>query len=248
MGAGNYGPFKSVRPKNQFIAAEIANDCAHMTVWTGAMTRGAGPRQPDAGFSNRHNSGTMGAMESRPTPFPLPMSRVHEACGPGAFGFAAIACAQVTGPVLWIAESWQPQQINPVGFAAFADPHRLLLARTKDQDETLAVAEEALRDGSVPVVVMELSKPLSLTTGRRLQLAAKAGHSMGLCLIPMDMGSNAAATRWHCAPVFETTAAYADSTLQRWELIKNKTGTLGVWHVRWDATAHRLNVVSPAGQ
>lgn len=176
--------------------------------------------------------------------FPLRRARVHEACGPGAHAFAAVACALGHGPVLWVLERWRHEQINPQGFAAIADPTRLLIARAADQGEALAVAEEALRDGAVPLVVVELSQPLGLTAGRRLQLAAKAGNATGLCLIAKDMGSNAAQTRWHAAPVFDV----SDSTLMRWQLIKNKSGTLGDWHVRWDAAAHRLDVVSTAGK
>ena len=89
---------------------------------------------------------------------------------------------------------------------------------------------------------MELNAPLDLTAGRRLQLAAKTGRSLGIALIPEGMGSNAAETRWQCAPVFDP----QDSTLQRWELIKNKSGTLGVWNVRWSASSRRINVVSEA--
>lgn len=114
----------------------------------------------------------------------------------------------------------------------------------RDQTETLAVTEEALRDGSVPLVVLGITRRLNLREGRRLQLAAKAGNTTGLCLIPEGMGSNAAETRWHCTPVFDA----GDSTLMRWKIIKNKSGTLGSWHVRWNATSHRFDVVSPAGE
>jgi protein ImuA len=89
------------------------------------------------------------------------------------------------------------------------------------------------------LVVFQLKDSLSLTAGRRLQLAAKAGKSTGLALISEGQGSNAAETRWRCAPVFDA----EDSTLQSWELIKNKSGTLSVWHVRWNATSRRLHVV-----
>jgi len=134
--------------------------------------------------------------------------------------------------------------LNPVGLSAFFDPARLLVAQTKQQTESLAVTEEALRDGSVPLVVTELTRPLDLREGRRLQLAAKAGNTTGLCLIPDGMGSNAAETRWHCSPVFDV----GDSTLMHWEIIKNKTGTLKAWHVRWNAETRRLDVVSPVGE
>ncbi|WP_240804368.1 ImuA family protein [Qingshengfaniella alkalisoli] len=143
--------------------------------------------------------------------------------------------------LLWVCPRWRTEQINPLGFDVY-DPSRLLIAHTKDQTETLAVAEEALRDGAISMVVIDITAPLNLTAGRRLQLAAKAGDTVGLCLIPDGMGSNAAETRWHCVPVFDA----RDSTLQRWELIKNKSGTLGAWYVRWDAKTRRINVVPPA--
>lgn len=180
--------------------------------------------------------------------FPLRRARVHEVCGASAASLAAICAAQATGPVLWIRDAWRPEMLNPLGLSPFFDPAKLLIAQVKDQTEALAIAEEALRDGSVPLVVLEISQPLGLIHGRRLQLSAKAGKSTGLCLIPDGMGSNAAESRWRCVPIYDVFSAPADSTLQRWELIKNKSGTLGSWHVRWDATARRLNLVSAAGE
>ena len=178
--------------------------------------------------------------------FPLRKSRVHEVFGPGATGFAAVACAQARGDLLWIRERWKPELLNPVGLAAFFDPQRLLVAQVKDQTDALAVAEEALRDGAVALVVIEITRALDLREGRRLQLAAKEGHATGLCLIPEGMGSNAAETRWQASPLADPEPG--DSTLMRWEIIKNKSGTLGFWDVRWDHAAHRLHVVSPVGE
>lgn len=184
-------------------------------------------------------------MSADPVPvFPLRRARVHEVCGPAATGFAVILAAARAGPVLWIAEGWRPELLHPPGLAGMLDPARVLLARTDSQVDSLAVAEEALRDGATPLVVIEITRPLNLREGRRLQLAAQAGGATGLCLIPDGMGSNAAETRWHAAPVFDPGT---DSTLMRWEIIKNKSGTIGAWHVRWDEQAHCLHVVSPAG-
>ncbi len=176
--------------------------------------------------------------------FPVRRGRTHEVYGPTAHGFAFALAGHLDGTVLWVSENWQPNQINPAGFGLYLDPQRVLLARTKDQTESLAVAEEALRSAAVSLVVMELTGALSLTAGRRLQLAAEAGQSVGLCCVPEGLGSNAAETRWHCSPVFDP----SDSTLQRWELKKNKSGTLATWDVRWDATARRINVVSETAQ
>lgn len=178
--------------------------------------------------------------------FPLRRGRVHEAGGPAAAGFAAVAAAQGAGTLLWIREGWQPGIVNPVGLLPFLDPARLLLAQTPGQTDSLATAEEALRDGGVALVLVEVTAPLDLREGRRLQLAAEAGQSTGLCLIPEGMGSNAAETRWHAAPCFDPEGA--DSTLMHWELKKNKSGTLGAWDVRWVQAARRLDVVSPVGE
>ena len=144
-------------------------------------------------------------------------------------------------------EGWLAGTLDPAGLSAFCDPARVLIAQTKDQTDTLAVAEEALKDGAVALVVIETTRPLNLREGRRLQLAAKAGPSTGLCLIPEGAGSPATETRWHCTPVFDP-AEPTDSTLMRWEIIKNKSGTTGAWHVRWNRAAHRLDVVSPVGE
>lgn len=183
------------------------------------------------------------AAETVPN-FPPRKGRAHEVSGPGAYVFAFALGACRGGRVLWVREAWQSDRIHPLGLSEFFDPHNLLVVTAKDQTEVLAVAEEALRSGAVPLVVMELSKPLNLTAGRRLQLAARDGDSTALALIPEGMGSNAAETRWRCAPVFDP----SDSTLQSWQLIKNKSGTLGIWHVRWDRATRRVIVVSPTGQ
>lgn len=159
--------------------------------------------------------------------------------------FAAIA-APARGTVLWVREGWLADALDPLGLMPLVDPSRLLLARPKDQTDSLAVAEEALKDGVIPFVVIEVTRALNLREGRRLQLAAKAGGTTGLCIIPEGMGSNAAETRWQVAPVFDPVSG--DSTLMRWEIIKNKSGTLGAWHVRWNQETRRVHMVSPVGE
>ncbi len=176
--------------------------------------------------------------------FPLKKARTHEVYGPNALAFGAALAGQVGGVVMWISESRSSEQLNPVGLSDYFEPSNLLLSKVKNQDEGLAIAEESLRSSAVSLVVVELSKPLSFTAGRRLQLAAEVGGAVGLCIIPKGMGNNAAETRWHCAPVFNA----KDSTLQRWALKKNKSGTISVWDVKWDAKTRRIIVVSEAAQ
>lgn len=174
----------------------------------------------------------------------LKARRTHEVFGPGSLFFALATGARTGGTVIWVREAWRSEDIHPQGFAEMLDPAHLLLARPRDQIGVLAVAEEALRSSAVALVVMELGKPIDLVAGRRLQLAAEAGGTTGLCIIPEGGGSNAAETRWHCTPVFDP----ADSTLHRWSLIKNKSGTLGDWNVRWDAETRRVIMVSATGE
>ncbi|UWQ12586.1 hypothetical protein K3X41_06425 [Aliiroseovarius crassostreae] len=180
--------------------------------------------------------------------FPPATSRTHEVCGASAYVFAFALAVRLGGNTMWVRENWDNTQINPCGFAGFVEPAALTVCNTNNQSETLAVAEEALRSGAVSLVVISLNQPLGLTEGRRLQLAARDGKATGLAVIPEGMGSNAAETRWQCEPVFDVSRQASDSTLQKWHLIKNKSGTLGVWHVRWDTASRRIIMVSPAGK
>lgn len=185
-------------------------------------------------------------MLTDPPPFPsLRPGRVHEASGPAATGFAAMLCAGLQGPLLWIRPGWHSEIASPDGLSAMLSLDRLLVVQTQSETDSLAIAEEGLRDGALGCVVIGITRPLSLREGRRLQLAAKAGGTTGLCLIPEGMGSNAAETRWHCSPVFSA-GEPPDSTLMRWQITKNKSGTIGAWHVRWNPQTHRLDLVSPA--
>lgn len=190
--------------------------------------------------------GKMRSMQvSFATIFPLRRGRVHEVYGPAAMAFSAVFATLAQGRILWIREAWLGEDVNPLGLAPIMDPARVLVARAQRQTDSLAVAEDALRDGALSCVLLEVTRPLNLREGRRLQLAAKAGNTTGLCLIPEGMGSNAAETRWHARPLFDPHSE--DSTLMRWEIKKNKSGTIGAWDVRWSQEARRVHVVSPAG-
>ncbi|MAB00755.1 MAG: hypothetical protein CMN87_02325 [Stappia sp.] len=182
--------------------------------------------------------------QERLTAFPLRHARVHEVCGPSALTFAAIAASLAGEPALWVRAGTYHDTVYPLGLVPFLDPSQLLLARAETHRDSLGVAEEALRSGALSFVVIEIRQPLDLREGRRLQLAARAGGTTGLCIIPQGMGSNAAETRWHVAPLFDPSGE--DSTLMRWEIIKNKTGTIEAWNVRWDPEARRLHVVPPS--
>ena len=57
-----------------------------------------------------------------------------------------------------------------------------------------------------------LEKLISLTAGRRLQLAAVAGGTTAIMLIQEGRGSKAAEARWKCDPLLSP----RDSTRHRW--------------------------------
>lgn len=190
--------------------------------------------------------------------FPLEVCRAHEVCGAGASAFAAMACSanqkNSKRAVLWLQLDWQTSSLNPTGLMPFCDPSRIILAKVKNHQALLSCTEEALRSTAVSHVVTELHHPLDLTAGRRLQLAAKVGHTTSILIIPEEMGSNAAQTRWRCSPELMLSVSDEQNpitnglTVQHWELIKNKKGTLSSWKVSWDAQAHRVIVVSEACQ
>lgn len=183
--------------------------------------------------------------ESSPAePLRLVPRRVHEAEGLGRRAFALFQALRHPGPLVWVLPAHAPEQPLLPGLPAGVGP-RLHLVRARSETDLLWATEEALRAAPVGFVIAEPEKPLTLTAGRRLQLAAEAGGTTGLLLIREGMGSNAAETRWHCVPEPGTGP---DSTLHRWSLIKNKKGTLGNWTLHWDGTSAAFDLVPAAGE
>ncbi|MFC7705829.1 ImuA family protein [Plastorhodobacter daqingensis] len=139
-----------------------------------------------------------------------------------------------------VAEQLMPQAM-PEGLAA-----QLHIVRAPSETELLRAAEEILREPAVAAMIAEPQKPLSLKAGRRLQLAAEAGGTLGILLTGSAGGSAAVETRWHCTPL--AGLGPEDSTLHRWTLIKNKSGTSGEWDLRWDGSSPAFDMVSATGQ
>ena len=136
-------------------------------------------------------------------------ARVHEICGPARIALAALVMSESQGPVLWISPGWQAERLYPPGLREFADPGRIIFARARRHEDILWSAEEALRSGAVPLVVVELVDPPGLTPVRRLHLAAETGAEaahhrgrlapLGLLLTPGQGGSQGVESRWHMA-------------------------------------------------
>lgn len=182
-------------------------------------------------------------LDPAPTdPLALRSARVHEAEGRGRRAFALFQAARHPGPLVWILPAHVPElpmlRGLPDGVGA-----RLHMIRPEGEVDLLWCVEETLRSAPIALVIAEPEKPLSLTAGRRLQLAAEAGRTTGLMLTRNDAGSNATETRWLCEPM---ASAKPDSTLHAWHLIKNKKGTSGDWIVDWNGASAHVHMVSEA--
>jgi protein ImuA len=144
-------------------------------------------------------------------PLGLARGRVHEFCGTSRRALAVMLMAQMEGPVIWALPAWQAERIYPCGLESFADPNRVVWALCRQPMDLLWSAEEVLRSGVVPLMVVECLSPPGLTPIRRLHLAAEAGAElaghrgsgivpMAVVLTPGDGGAAGVETRWHMAP------------------------------------------------
>ncbi|PIL21759.1 hypothetical protein P775_02710, partial [Puniceibacterium antarcticum] len=157
----------------------------------------------------------------------------------GRRAFAWFQAARHPGPLVWILPE-HVQELPMLRGLPRGVGERLHLLRPVGEADLLWCIEEALRTQAVSLVIAAPQKPLSLIAGRRLQLAAEAGRTTGLMLIRAGAGSNAAETRWCCAPL---ASEAADSTLFQWALIKNKQGTIGSWVVNWNGASDTVHMV-----
>jgi len=140
----------------------------------------------------------------------LARGRVHEVCGPARWTLAAMLMAMGQGAVIWIAPGWQGERLNAPGLCVFADPGRVIFATGRRPEDLLWAAEEALRSGTVPLVLVDLPDPPALTPVRRLHLAAEAGAEaarnhgapppLGVLMTPGTGGAQGVESRWHLAP------------------------------------------------
>ncbi|MCV6584337.1 MAG: hypothetical protein OIF47_02260 [Marinibacterium sp.] len=155
----------------------------------------------------------------------LARGRVHEICGPARHSFALWIASRCDGPVLWVHAAHAPHPLGPQAIADFADPARFLFAAAPRPEDLLWCTEEALRSGTVPLVVVELPDPPALTPVRRLQLAAEAQGApkgtgpIGLLLTPGDGGAPGTESRWHMQGLFDITA---DPQARLWQLDRRR--------------------------
>ncbi len=119
---------------------------------------------------------------------------------------AGIAARASAGPVLWAVTRFD--LYAPGLEQAGLPPDRVIFAQAGNDQELLAVMEDALRHGSLAAVIGE-ARRVDMTASRRLQLAAAEGRTPALLLrqwrkrdICPLVELSAATTRWRigCAP------------------------------------------------
>ncbi len=188
----------------------------------------------------------------------LPLGALHEARGvSGDEEDGAVAAAFLAGilarldpgrPVLWCQAA--DDLYGPGLAAAGLGPERLIVARCRDDRERLWAMEEGLRSPALAAVLGEVGG-LSLTAGRRLQLAAEASGVTGFVLnrwreagiaARERVAASVASTRWQVATAAgDTSAGEPGVGRPRWrlDLLRCRGGVPGSWIVEaCDATGH----------
>lgn len=155
-------------------------------------------------------------------------SRIHELEGPAAVGFALAAMAHSDQTVFWIGRSRAVTALRKRGLRTFIDDRTLITVQTANRSETLWAAEEALRCTGSGLVVLQVDLGPNLNESRRLQVAAQAGHTLGLIVIGRRAQSSAAQSRWHC----EYDPTRPDGWV--WRMTKNRQGQLSAFDVHLD--------------
>lgn len=173
----------------------------------------------------------------------LQWSRVHELVGQSPLPFALYAAQKARGPatshpVIIIGPVDRIYALRPEGLGRFIPPGSVTLIEAVRRADRLWTAEQCLAAKAQAIVVLHLDQGPNLSESRSLQIAAERGGSLGLILISGRAQSSACQTRWSCEPT-------PDGWI--WEVVKNKSGRVGGWHIRAGPKGELLDPV-PASQ
>jgi len=185
----------------------------------------------------------------------LARGALHEITGVGGdeedgalpAAFAAVALRRLQGTVLWCSSAGD---LGAAGLERLGlGPARLIVARTRRDDDVLWAAEEGLRASGIAAILAEVAS-LPDAAGRRLQLAAEAAGRPVLllrrwrdaALARRQRGQpSAAATRWRVSPCLGIRAPGEPGVGRptwRVELIRCRGGQTGSWVLELDDAAH----------
>lgn len=163
----------------------------------------------------------------------LSRGSLHEFYGPNVItaGFVAVIVAHTTatenGAVLWCRSGLE---LYPPGLAFLGlDPERIVLVNKRDSRKLLWAMEEGLRSG-IPLVVIGEVEGVSLTSLRRLQLAAETGGATAFLIHSGKItASSPAVTRWRVNA--QSSGARAPVAAWKVELIRVRGGRASKWEL-----------------
>ncbi len=181
----------------------------------------------------------------------------HQPSG-AASGFVAALLARLSRrggrPVVWITRQESLHAPGLLGFGLAAE--NLIAVTARDKDEALWAMEESLRADCVGAVVGEVAQ-VDLTASRRLQLAAEAGGSVGVLLLPAPtkekdeaaLAPSAAVTRWRvgAAPSASVHGLEKLVGAVRWqaELLRCRGGAPRSWCLEWCRETRGFALAAP---
>ena len=175
----------------------------------------------------------------------LPRGALNEVlatdAGPATL-FATAALRAVAGTVVWIRRgaALDAGAPCPAGLAAQGlDPRRVILIAARNDADALWAMEESLR---ARVAVLAELGAADETATRRLALAAEAGQSLALLLLPDTVRPtpSAAATRWRISSV----PSHEGRVRFRAELFRCRGAAPASWLMEESDETHRLAVAT----
>jgi protein ImuA len=169
----------------------------------------------------------------------LALGALHEVAGGGngalngaaAALFSAGIAARTNGPVLWCVT--RHDLFAPALAQAGLTPNRVIYVEAGDDKSVLICLEEGLRHGGLGAAIAEVGR-LTMTTSRRLQLAAESSGTIGIAIRrwrrqadTSDFGQpTAATTRWRVTALPSSPLPVPGVGRARWqvELIRCRAG------------------------
>lgn len=167
-----------------------------------------------------------------------------------ASAFAAMLALRVSNGgkfLLWVREDFTSQlcgQLSPQGLHDLGlDPNRLLLVQTRNANEALRAASDAISCKALGAIVLEVRKhpkALDLVASRKFTLRAGASR-VTIFLIRIaapDIMPSTAETRWFIRAM-QTPDFVEDwgNPLFEASLLRNRHGQTGTWAMEWSCDA-----------